>query len=231
LWGIFGKHHYLSAEFNKAAKLYLIYWNDTLVAMNSVLPIPSGTVKHSYRTHRLVVLPDYQGLGIGTKINEFIAKYYIDNGNRYYLRTTHVRLIRHMRQNPRWLESKSSGKVCAENGGSMNFKYDTKRVCGSFEYMGQSYAEKPHMEIVIDKIPDLPISIITDELKRLKETHYLTVIHGIAAKDDVIDEICKSLGIRTNILYINKKGTFTKKNDYINSLDYFENFTPEKFLR
>ena len=190
--------------------------------MNSVLPIPSGTVKHSFRTHRLVVLPDYQGLGIGTKINEFIAKYYVGCGNRYYLRTTHTRLIRHMRENPCWLESKSSGKASSENGGNMNMKYDTKRICGSFEYMGKDYAEKPHMEVVIDKIPDLPKETIFEELKRLKENHYLTVVHGIASEDDVIDEICQSLGIRTNILYTNKKGTYTKKSDYTNVKDYFE---------
>ena len=39
-----------------------------------MLCMPSGTSKHSYRGHRLVVLPDYQNLGFGTKINEFLGE-------------------------------------------------------------------------------------------------------------------------------------------------------------
>ena len=73
LWRIFRSHHYLSGDFNKAAKFYLVYWDDVLVAIRLMLCMPSGTSKHSYRGHRLVVLPDYQNLGVGTKINEFLG--------------------------------------------------------------------------------------------------------------------------------------------------------------
>lgn len=80
---MFREHHYLSGEMNKACKLYVVYWNEVLVGMASVLPIPSGTLKFGMRQHRLVILPDYQGLGFGTKINDFMAKYFYNNGYKY----------------------------------------------------------------------------------------------------------------------------------------------------
>ena len=38
--------------------------------MCAVLPVPSGNLKHGFRPTRTVILPDYQGLGIGTKLSE-----------------------------------------------------------------------------------------------------------------------------------------------------------------
>ena len=41
--------------------------------MCAVLPVPSGNLKHGFRPTRTVILPDYQGLGIGTKLSEAIG--------------------------------------------------------------------------------------------------------------------------------------------------------------
>ena len=67
--------------------------------MNSILPIPSGTIKYAYRVHRLVVLPDYQNLNLGTKINEAIAEMYIEEGNKLFIRTSHIRLYNSLKKN------------------------------------------------------------------------------------------------------------------------------------
>lgn len=85
LWRLFANHHYLSADLNNACKMYIATWNGVIVAMDSVLPIPSGTLKNGYREHRLVVLPDYQGLGIGTRLSNALGDYYISNGNKYFV--------------------------------------------------------------------------------------------------------------------------------------------------
>ena len=74
--------------------MYIATWNGVIVAMDSVLPIPSGTLKNGYREHRLVVLPDYQGLGIGTRLSNALGDYYISNGNKYFCRSTHVKLAK-----------------------------------------------------------------------------------------------------------------------------------------
>lgn len=209
----------MSGEFNKAAQMYLIYWGTTLVAMNSVLPIPSGTSKYSYRSHRLVVLPDYQGLGIGTKINEFFGKYYVERGMKYFIRTTHVRLKRHLASKDVWRATATNGKLRSGVNDDIDKKkikihFDDKRIAASFEYMGEDYANKEHKILVVDegdKIPTL------EELRELKEKYYLIVATGNARVENECETRCKELGIRTELLYINSNGT-TRKNGKFNKI-------------
>jgi GNAT superfamily N-acetyltransferase len=212
LWGIFGKHHYLSAEFNKAAKLYLVYWNDVLVAMNSVLPLFCGTSKFSYRSHRLVVLPDYQGLGIGTKINDFFGQYYTSMGCKYFIRTTHVRLRNYMENRGEWKPTASNGKLRKNinDGNPSKVSYDDKRIAGSFEYVGKDYTTKEHKVIVIDD----GSTIAKDQLAELQERYYLIVATGRPKEENQWERWCKELGIRTEMLYFTKGGKLLKNNRF-----------------
>lgn len=54
------------------------------------------------RVHRLVVLPDYQGIGIGVKFINEISKYYIDNGFNMNLTTTTPALVGALRKDNNW---------------------------------------------------------------------------------------------------------------------------------
>ena len=201
LWGIFRQHHYLSADFNKAAKLYLIYWDEVLVGMFSVLNQPSGSYKYAFRIHRVVVLPDFQGLGIGTKIIDFFGKYYISQGNKLFLRTTHSRFKNHCRDSNDWIEGSSSGKISNAGGKSHELKYrnyDRTRTPFSFEYVGSDYFDKEHKVIVIDDGDVVPS---VDELNRLKENYYLIVATGNTKEHSELENTCKELGIRTELLY------------------------------
>ena len=76
IWRVFREHHYLTQDFNKGANVFLLYWNNVLIGINSTLNLPSASLKYAFRTHRLVILPDYQNLGCGTKFEEFIGEYY-----------------------------------------------------------------------------------------------------------------------------------------------------------
>ena len=187
--------------------------------MNSILPIPSGTIKYAYRVHRLVVLPDYQNLNLGTKINEAIAEMYIEEGNKLFIRTSHIRLYNSLKKNKKWVESSSSRKTSSPNGGMMKLNYDTKRVCYSFEFRGLDYAKKPDLEIVVKEAPE-----VTEELRnkllKLKEKNYVTIVYGTADKTDDFEQLVKSCGIRTEILYINYKGKTTIKSKYKNRSNY-----------
>ena len=75
-WDIFKYHHYLSEDLNKAAKCFLFMWNSKPVGFVAILPLPSGTTKNAFKITRVVVLPDFQGLGIGMKIINLIASMY-----------------------------------------------------------------------------------------------------------------------------------------------------------
>lgn len=54
------------------------------------------------RIHRLVVLPDYQGIGIGTKFITKIAEMYADDGYEINLTTTTPGLVKALRKNRHW---------------------------------------------------------------------------------------------------------------------------------
>ena len=141
---------------NKASVCYTIYWGDTLVGFRTYLYLVSGTLKYSWRGSRLVILPDYQNLGFGTKVLEFLGEYYLSKGLKYFDRSSHLRLGRHWTNSPLWVPSASNGKKANKPGNSNRVNYgadnnlDWDRIAYSFEYMGQDYVNKPHIYIHVD---------------------------------------------------------------------------------
>jgi GNAT superfamily N-acetyltransferase len=55
------------------------------------------------RIHRLVVLPDYQGIGIGVKFINEVSKYYIDKGFDMNLTTTTPALVYALARSKKWV--------------------------------------------------------------------------------------------------------------------------------
>jgi GNAT superfamily N-acetyltransferase len=146
VWALFAPHHYMSADLNAAAACWLVEWDRTPVAFTSAITMPSGTLQNAWREHRTVVLPDYQGLGIGAVLGDWLGQYHVDAGRRFYSRTTHPRLAAYRRQSPLWRETKKSGKQRQGHWSSAGagdgvkkpgrWAADTVRVASSFEYVG-----------------------------------------------------------------------------------------------
>jgi GNAT superfamily N-acetyltransferase len=102
LWSYFAKHHYLSESLNKASHNYMALWEGQVVGFESIMAYPSGTVQNAFREHRLVIHPDYQGLGFGPRISEAVARHYVENGKRFFSKTAHPRLGEYRDQSPLW---------------------------------------------------------------------------------------------------------------------------------
>jgi GNAT superfamily N-acetyltransferase len=81
---MFKDHHYLDGNVNKASRCYVGVWNDQVVSFFASITLPSGTLKNAWRGHRNVVLPDFQGMGIGVRFSTAIAQHHIDQGYRYF---------------------------------------------------------------------------------------------------------------------------------------------------
>jgi len=101
-WRMFSKHHYLSSNINKGARCWLCTWKEVAIAFSSTIPLPSGTVKNAWREHRTVVLPDFQGLGIGVRLSDAIAQIHKKQGFRYFSKTAHPRLGEYRNQSENW---------------------------------------------------------------------------------------------------------------------------------
>ena len=51
---------------------------------------------------RTVVLPDFQGMGIGAKLSEAVASLYVERGCRVNATAAHPALIAHRSRSPLW---------------------------------------------------------------------------------------------------------------------------------
>ena len=73
---MFRRYHYLNHDLSKSPQQYVAFYNDKPVAFCAVINFPHPKIKPMWKTHRIVVLPDYQGIGIGTKLLDFVAQKY-----------------------------------------------------------------------------------------------------------------------------------------------------------
>ena len=136
---MFKDHHYLDGNINRAARCYIGIWEDRIVAFGSAITFPSGTFKNAWRGHRTVVLPDFQGMGIGTVFSDAIAQIHKDQGHRYFARAAHPRLGLHRENSPLWKPTSKNKKLRTDithKNIFNNYYADNKRTCFSHEYIG-----------------------------------------------------------------------------------------------
>ncbi len=125
---------------------YLAIWADRAVAFVAVLPM---TGKRNYRRiSRLVVLPDYQGVGVGSGVLESVCDLYRADGIRMGITTGHPGMIRRLWRSPKW----RTLKLCpVGNAGSRRRFHKTgRRDSGSlgrcvvtFRYLGAPDSTEP----------------------------------------------------------------------------------------
>lgn len=140
-WDLFKPHHYLTEDLNKAAKNFVFAWNDKPVCFVGVLPFPSGYIQNAFRGTRTVVLPDYQGMGIGNFASCYIASLYKKIGARYYVKTANPALGEARLKSGMWKETASSRKILndgqfekSKNANMWGLKRN--KLFYSFEYVG-----------------------------------------------------------------------------------------------
>jgi hypothetical protein len=136
-WQRFKPHHYLSAALNPSAACYVALVRDQPAAFTAVLPFPHPT--HSgWREHRTVCLPDFQGVGIGNTMSEFVAALYKATGKPYTSTTSHPAMIYHRAKSPLWRMTRKPGLT---GGSGRRFSMMRKtaaidRLTAGFEYVG-----------------------------------------------------------------------------------------------
>jgi GNAT superfamily N-acetyltransferase len=138
---MFKDHHYLSANINKASRCYVAVWEDRIIGFASTITIPSGTIKNGWRLHRAVVLPEFQGIGLGVRLIDTIAQIHLEQGHKFFVRTSHPRIIYFFEDSKIWKPTSKHKKIRRDVSDKDMYKnhiYDNKRLCGSFEYIGSS---------------------------------------------------------------------------------------------
>ena len=90
---LFRGHHYLTGRVHRQARCWVATWNDVPVAFTSTMPLVGHT--GVWRKHRTVVLPDFQGVGIGNALSKWLGAHLKSWGLRFTSVTSHPAMIRH----------------------------------------------------------------------------------------------------------------------------------------
>jgi energy-coupling factor transporter ATP-binding protein EcfA2 len=134
-WKLFKEFHYLSSEHNNAAHKYIAEIDGVPAAWCSVLHFPHPHVKNMKRIHRIVVRPDYQGIGLGVKFMTEIAKRYAATKHRVTLVTSAPSFIHGLQRNKDWVMTRKPGRLqnTAKTGALAGTTSDA-RLTATFEY-------------------------------------------------------------------------------------------------
>ena len=144
-WRMFRHHHYLSANLpnGPGGQAYGGFVDGECIAFAWVcgLAHPAKSVAKIRRARRLVVLPDWQGLGIGTRMEEAIAERYHEQGYRFRSLAVHPGLVRHYIRSPRWaltaLPPKQARSGRSAHKGLMSHQNSSRMMLiYSFEFRG-----------------------------------------------------------------------------------------------
>lgn len=141
----FDKHHYLTAVLNPACKCLLFEWGDEPVAFAGLINTPRKGIPYGMAISRIVIMPDYQGLGLSTKLCNFlggIVKSLSDEEHDYklYIKTAHSKMSQGLSRNPNWKGTQFDGKTRTTNSTeSEGAKYKNRLVRRSAckEYIGE----------------------------------------------------------------------------------------------
>lgn len=140
-WRLFGPHHYLSAKLHHSAQCYLTTWAGRPVAFVAVLPM---TGKAGYRrVSRIVVLPDFQGVGVGSRVLEAVCDLYRRRGEKIGITTGHPGMIAHLLRSAKWRRLRRyplgrRGKRSRFRRGGPRGRGSLGRCLVSFRYRGQA---------------------------------------------------------------------------------------------
>ena len=100
-WEMFKHHHYLTQDINKSARCWIAVWNDTPVGFASSIAQPNA-MRNAWREHRTVMLPDFQGMGIGVRISDALGEIHIQTNKRFFSKTAHPRMGEYREQSAKW---------------------------------------------------------------------------------------------------------------------------------
>jgi GNAT superfamily N-acetyltransferase len=141
-WKFFKAHHYLSGALNKSAACFVALALGRPAAFCAVLSQPHA-VRPAWREHRTVCLPDFQGVGVGSALAEYVAALYAATGKPYNSVTSHPGYIAHRLRSPLWRQARKLS-LCLPSNRQMAMGLihgRVPRLTASFEFIGSARHE------------------------------------------------------------------------------------------
>jgi len=141
IWKSFSRHHYLSDDLASSCRTWLATVNGIPAALLGEMRQPHAKAKNIRRCSRIVVTPDFQGLGLGRIFLDTLGGAYKEERERFTITTSHPGMIGTLNRSVNWaLTLKGHGFKSfqkAQQKTDTPLKAYNKRYTMSFQYMGQ----------------------------------------------------------------------------------------------
>jgi GNAT superfamily N-acetyltransferase len=133
---MFRQDHYLNSSLVPHARCYCAVYQERPIALIAVVHIHMKA--RYYRVTRLVVLPDYQGIGVGKRLLNFIAELYTSQTKMpFYILTSNPQIIRGNMKN--WRITRfghaSKGRENSRINNKIRSSLSRKRITVSLQYI------------------------------------------------------------------------------------------------
>jgi energy-coupling factor transporter ATP-binding protein EcfA2 len=139
-WHFFKKHHYLTEDVNKSCKFLLFEWNDKPIGIVAIINQPRKGCSNGFAISRIVVMPDFQGMGLGVKLLEFCGGLIRNNNGLCFIKTVNPALGVYFNNNKQWRGTAMNNKIRHKSSSSSDISAKNRLERTSFchEYIGES---------------------------------------------------------------------------------------------
>lgn len=147
-WQMFARHHYLSGNLHRSAKCFVAFVGGEPAAFGAFMHFPHPSSQTIKREHRIVCLPDYQGVGIGNILSAQLGALAKTMGYQYRSVTSHPAMIRARAKSKIWdmqYAPHFGDETISSQHTNNNRRVISTRMIISFKYVG------PPMEIEMAK--------------------------------------------------------------------------------
>lgn len=117
----------MNSELASASVCYGLYDDKDIVGFCAVLHQPHGRTKNLKRCSRIVILPEYQGIGLGTRFLNVIANYYKNKGYKFSIVTSAKNMISALNKSNEWRLIRYSANKCLSKKSAIDYKRKSMR--------------------------------------------------------------------------------------------------------
>jgi ABC-type lipoprotein export system ATPase subunit/GNAT superfamily N-acetyltransferase len=139
-WSLFSRHHYLDHSSVNSWQCFVAFVEEQPAAFCAVMTMVHPKIQNARRISRIVNLPDYQGVGIGSHLLNTVAGAYLADGKSMYIASSHPAVINGLNHSRQWAMVRKPSRVQAQGSTSTISKDMTQsrgRITASFKYAGQ----------------------------------------------------------------------------------------------
>lgn len=136
-WQIFRRYHYLNTDLNSASQCWGLYDDsDNIIGFCAIIHFPHPSNPKIKKCHRIVILPDYQGIGLGYKFLNIVAEHYHSKGYDFTIVTSAKNFVYKLHSSDKWamIRLSKTRKVT----GTLNLDSSRRNSkTASFRYIGE----------------------------------------------------------------------------------------------